>query len=141
MGSEAPVAGAGPMPGTGACFSWSAQICRNESESTQAPSQRGHSRKLAPPTTTAFICARHRGQSSGDAAGVSTGAAFAPQWEQNLSPTNISPKQEGQATVARRAPQCSQRAASVDAGAPHMGHLSVSAGIGFIAGFLAEIRG
>jgi hypothetical protein len=60
---------------------------------------------------------------------TSVRSAFAPQWEQNFSPTNIIPKQDGQATVARRAPQWSQRVASVEAGAPHMGHLRVSAGI------------
>jgi hypothetical protein len=53
---------------------------------------------------------------------------------------NIMPKQEGQATVARRAPQCSQRAESVCAGAPQEGQLRVSAGIRLMAGFLAGIR-
>ena len=38
-------------------------------------------------------------------------------------------KQEGQATVARRAPQCSQRVASLVAAAPHIGQFRVSAGI------------
>jgi hypothetical protein len=42
---------------------------------------------------------------------------------------NIIPKQDGQATVARRAPQCSHREASVAAAAPHIGQLKVSAGI------------
>jgi len=39
------------------------------------------------------------------------------------------PKQEGHATVAKRAPQCSQRVASVAAAAPHIGQFKVSAGI------------
>lgn len=37
------------------------------------------------------------------------------------------PKQDGQATVANRAPQCSQEVASEEAAAPHIGQLSVSA--------------
>src|SRR5258706_9857863 len=93
------------------------------------PSQRGHSRKSVFPMTTAFISTRQRGQSSGGAPGISVRAAWAPQCEQNFEPTNIMPKQEGQATVARRAPQWSQRVASVEAEAPHIGHLSVSASI------------
>jgi hypothetical protein len=59
---------------------------------------------------------------------TSVRAALAPQCEQNFSPMNIMPKQDGQATVARRAPQCSQRVAALEAAAPHMGQLSVSAG-------------
>ncbi|MST95069.1 MAG: hypothetical protein EXS33_07355 [Pedosphaera sp.] len=39
------------------------------------------------------------------------------------------PKQDGQATVANRAPQCSQDVASDEAAAPHIGRLSVSAGM------------
>jgi hypothetical protein len=39
------------------------------------------------------------------------------------------PKQEGQATVARRAPQCSQCVASLVAAAPHIGQFKVSAGM------------
>jgi hypothetical protein len=39
------------------------------------------------------------------------------------------PKHFGQATVASRAPQWSQRVASVEAGAPHIGQFSVSAGM------------
>jgi hypothetical protein len=42
---------------------------------------------------------------------------------------NIIPKHDGQATVARRAPQCSQLVASVAAAAPHIGHFKVSTGI------------
>jgi hypothetical protein len=37
------------------------------------------------------------------------------------------PKQEGQATVARRAPQCSQHEASLVAAAPHIGQFKLSA--------------
>jgi hypothetical protein len=55
---------------------------------------------------------------------------LAPQWGQNFWPRNIIPKQEGQATVARRAPQCSQQVASLAAAAPHMGQLRVAAAIG-----------
>jgi hypothetical protein len=54
---------------------------------------------------------------------------LAPQCEQNFSPANINPKHDGQATVASRAPQCSHRAASVEAAAPHIGQFSVSAGM------------
>jgi hypothetical protein len=42
---------------------------------------------------------------------------------------NIIPKQEGQATVASRAPQWSHRGESEEAAAPHIGQLSVSAGM------------
>jgi hypothetical protein len=38
------------------------------------------------------------------------------------------PKQAGQATVASRAPQCSQRGESDEAAAPHIGQLRVSTG-------------
>jgi hypothetical protein len=39
-------------------------------------------------------------------------------------------KQEGQETVAKRAPQCSQWVASLAATAPHIGQLRVSACMG-----------
>jgi hypothetical protein len=39
------------------------------------------------------------------------------------------PKQDGQATVASRAPQCSHWVQSDEAGAPHIGQFRVSAGI------------
>jgi len=70
-----------------------------------------------------------RGQISFVVAATSVRSALAPQWEQNLAPTNIIPKQEGHAMVASRAPQCSQRGESDEAAAPHIGQLSVSAGI------------
>src|SRR5205809_447157 len=79
--------------------------------------------------TTAFISTWQRGQSSGGAPGISVRAACAPQCEQNFAPTNIIPKQEGQATVAKRAPQWSQEVESVEAGDPHIGQFSVSASI------------
>jgi hypothetical protein len=60
---------------------------------------------------------------------TSVRATLAPQWEQNFAPTNIIPKQDGQATVASLAPQCSQQGESEAAAAPHIGQLSVSAGI------------
>src|SRR5882724_5219455 len=71
----------------------------------------------------------HRGQSrfSPDAASLRLGSA--PQCEQNFSPTNIIPKHDGQATVAKRALQYSQCVAPVEAEAPQDGHFSVSAGI------------
>src|SRR5207247_1805983 len=65
--------------------------------------------------------------SSGAAPAASVRSALAPQCEQNFAPTNIIPKHEGHATVASRAPQCSHWVASVEAGAPHIGQLSVSA--------------
>ena len=58
---------------------------------------------------------------------TSVRTASAPQWEQNFAPRNINPKQEGQAAVAKRAPQWSQRDASVAAAAPHIGQFRVSA--------------
>jgi hypothetical protein len=63
------------------------------------------------------------------AASTSVRSTRAPQCEQNFAPRKIIPKQEGQATVASRAPQCSHRLASLEAGAPHIGQLSVWAGI------------
>jgi hypothetical protein len=52
---------------------------------------------------------------------------FAPQCWQNFEPVKIMPKHEGQATVARRAPQCSHAVAALAQGAPHIGQLSVEA--------------
>jgi hypothetical protein len=74
-----------------------------------------------------------RGHSWGTASVTSVRSAGAPQWEQNFAPRKINPKQEGHATVASRAPQCSQHAASEAAGAPHLGQSRVSAD-------MAEIR-
>jgi hypothetical protein len=45
---------------------------------------------------------------------------------------NIMPKHFGQATVANRAPQCSQFGASLVTAAPHVGQLNVSIGIRWI---------
>jgi len=70
---------------------------------------------------------RHRGQFSGVASTPADRAAAAPQCEQNFAPRNIIPKHDGQETVARRAPQWSHLVASVEAEAPHIGQLSVSA--------------
>src|SRR5882724_4289640 len=98
--------------------------------STHKPSQRGHSRRFVVPTTTAFMSTLHRGQDSRPAATASGRSTLAPQWEQNFAPWKISPKQDGQATVASRAPQCSQRGESDEVGAPHIGQLSVSTAIG-----------
>jgi hypothetical protein len=75
---------------------------------------------------------RQRGQSSGGASAATVRAANAPQCEQNFAPRNIIPKQDGQEIVANRAPQCSHFVASVEADAPHMGQLSVSASTGEI---------
>lgn|GEM_PF-3362108 len=47
-----------------------------------------------------------------------------PQCEQNFAPRKIIPKQEGQATVARRELQCSQRVASEEAAAPQLGQFN-----------------
>src|SRR5439155_21353877 len=105
---------------TAACPWRLAQICSSEAVSAQIPSHRAHSRKVAPPITTAFMADWQRGQSCRVWAAASGRAAGEPQWEQNFSPTTIYPKQEGQATVARRAPQCSHRTASVEAAAPHI---------------------
>jgi len=51
--------------------------------------------------------------------------AAAPQREQCLLPTNIIAKQEGQATVARRASQKRHCGASLATDAPHIGQLRV----------------
>jgi hypothetical protein len=56
-------------------------------------------------------------------------AMAAPQWEQNLAPANTIPKQDGHATIARRAPQCSHALAPAETGAPHIGQLRFSAGV------------
>ncbi len=72
----------------------------------------------------------HRGHGAGFASSVGLSRSpLAPQCGQNFWPMNIIPKQDGQATVARRAPQCSHFEASVAAAAPHIGQLKVSAGI------------
>jgi hypothetical protein len=55
--------------------------------------------------------------------------AGAPQCEQNFAPRNIIPKQEGHATVASREPQWLHFEESLEAEAPHIGHLRVSAGM------------
>jgi len=47
-----------------------------------------------------------------------------PQCEQNFAPRKIIPKQEGQATVASRELQCSQRVASEEAAAPQLGQFN-----------------
>jgi hypothetical protein len=47
---------------------------------------------------------------------------------------NMIPKQPGQATVASRAPQCSQQVASLDAAAPHIGQFKVAAATGESSG-------
>ena len=52
---------------------------------------------------------------SGVPLSTSVRSAREPQRGQNFCPTNIIPKHDGHATVARRAPQCSHRVASVDA--------------------------
>jgi hypothetical protein len=78
--------------------------------------------------TTAFISTRQRGQEREETV-LSARSALAPQCEQNFAPIKIVPKQEGQATVASGVPQWSQRVVSVEAGAPHIGHLSVSVGM------------
>lgn len=115
------------MPSTAACFSRSAQICSNDAVSAQIPSHFGHSRRLLVPTATASSGTLHRGQSCFCAPSNSVRCAGAPQCEQNFAPRNMRPKQDGQAMVARRAPQCSQRVASLAAAAPHIGQLSVCA--------------
>src|SRR5882762_2934664 len=104
------------------------------------PSQRGHSRRLVFPMTTASMFTQHRGHSRRASGGTSSRSTFAPQWEQNFAPRNIIPKQDGQATVASRAPQCSHRVASVAAEAPHIGQLSVWADMDAVtvATFLAK---
>jgi hypothetical protein len=71
----------------------------------------------------------HRGQSSWSGSAISSRSTFAPQWEQNFAPLKISPKHDGHATVASRAPQCSHTVASDLAGAPHIGQLRVTASI------------
>lgn len=92
------------MPRTADWRSRSAQICWNDEVSAQIPPQPGHSESPAPPTTTAFISARQRGQSS-EAGVLSPRSALAPQCEQNFEPIKIVPKQDGQATVASGVPQ------------------------------------
>jgi hypothetical protein len=81
-----------------------------------------------------------RGQSSTLLVGSTALAAAAPQCEQNFEPRNIIPKQAGQATVASRAPQCSQLGASVRADAPHIGQFKVSAAMTCPASLLMRLR-
>jgi hypothetical protein len=54
-------------------------------------------------------------------AATSVRDALAPQWEQNFAPTNIIPKHEGQATVAKAARQYWHWVDSLEAAAPHAG--------------------
>src|SRR5579859_1757005 len=116
------------MPSTAACFSRSAQICCRVVTSTHSPSHFMHSSRLLLPIITTFISAWQRGQSC-FASATSVRAARAPQWEQNFAPTNISPKQEGQAAVARCTPQYAHFVASLATAAPHEGQWSTSADI------------
>jgi hypothetical protein len=78
------------------------------------------------PSKIATSGSRQRGQGRG--VSLSTvRSTFAPQCWQNFEPRNIMPKQEGQATVASRAPQCPHAGESLVAGAPHIGQLRVDA--------------
>jgi hypothetical protein len=77
------------------------------------------------PRIIALISWWQRGHSRLSALSVSLRAALDPQCEQNFAPWNINPKQEGQETVARRAPQCSHCGDSDEAGAPHIGQFKV----------------
>ena len=63
------------------------------------------------------------------APGASLRLPFAPQCEQNFAPANITPKHDGQVTVARVVLQKSQRVAADETAAPHEGQRSVSAGM------------
>ena len=105
------------------------QICRRESASAQMPSQCGHSYKSVFPMRIFSMSDLQRGQRQCESGSTSVRSAFAPQCEQNFAPTNIIPKQAGQDTAASRAPQWSQWEESVEAEAPHIGQLRVSAGI------------
>jgi hypothetical protein len=53
-----------------------------------------------------------------------------PQCGQNFASWNIIPKQAGQAMLARRAPQCWQFGASLDAAAPQLWQFNVRAFMG-----------
>lgn len=125
------------MASTAACFSVFVQISSKVALSTQSPSHLGHSWTFEGPTNTDAIFVRQRGQGRGFVSASSIRFTGLPQWEQNLAPSNTRPKQRGQATVARRAPQCSHREESAEAGAPHIGQFSVSAGI--LSGYFGSL--
>src|SRR5580704_1680978 len=114
---------------TAACVSRSAQIRCRVSTSSQMPSHVPHSKRCVVPTLTFFKAALHRGQSRVSEAAASLRSPLAPQCEQNFAPANIIPKQNGQATVARPAPQKLQRVESDETAAPHEGQRSVSTGM------------
>src|SRR5579872_2882406 len=73
------------------------------------------------------------------ASAPSVRSTLAPQCEQNLAPSKIIPKQEGQATVASRAPQCAHEVASEAAGAPHIGQFNVSASMVWLSAICAGL--
>jgi diadenosine tetraphosphate (Ap4A) HIT family hydrolase len=86
----------------------------------------GHSNNSVSPISAWLSETRQRGHFSSETS-FSSRLAAAPQWEQNLAPMNIMPKQAGHAMVASRAPQCSHFEDSVEADAPHIGQFNVMA--------------
>ena len=73
--------------------------------SSQMPKQRPHSLSSVSPSLTRSSGTEQSGQLSPVSPSTGPRDAAAPQWGQCLLPANIMPKQDGQATVARRAPQ------------------------------------
>lgn len=82
------------------------------------------------PMVTSRVLTRQRGQGHSVVAGVSTRCTGMPQCEQNFAPRKIIPKHAGQATVASRELQCSQRVASEEAAAPQLGQFNAWAAMG-----------
>jgi hypothetical protein len=77
-----------------------------------------------------LVFTRQRGQVQVSLALVSTRCTSIPQCEQNLAPRKIMPKHSGQATVARRELQWSQRVASEETAAPQLGQFNDCAAMG-----------
>ena len=91
------------------------------------PPQREHSRIGMSPIRIAISWILHRGQlPSVPSASGSAISARAPQWPQNLLPTNMVFRQDEQPTVFRRERQNSHRGRSAAAAAPQFGQLSDS---------------
>src|SRR3954468_10759985 len=111
-----------------ACCSRSVQICSKENLSTHNPWHLPHSLSIALPMVIRVSegCSLHLGQVKTVASPTSR-STRSPHSGQKRAPKKIMPKQDGQATVASRAPQCSQFGASVRVGAPHIGQLRVFA--------------
>lgn len=99
----------------------------NVKASSHNPSHFAHPRKSVSPICSGSRSRRQRGQSPDvSSKPTSIGAAIAPQWPQNLVPTNINPKQDGQPTVLSLVLQNSHCVRSLWTPAPQFGQFRAS---------------